>query len=90
MRSKSNRLQNRPEREAIIRQVEAARIELSLSQRELSRRLGVHEMTIMRLANGERMLDLIEFVDVARELGKEPGAFLTAILRTAIASEKSQ
>ncbi|HWA83096.1 MAG TPA: helix-turn-helix transcriptional regulator [Fimbriimonadaceae bacterium] len=65
----------------MIRYIEAARLEAGLSQRELSRRLGMHEMTMMRFANGERMLDIIEFVDVARQLGKEPGEFLTAILK---------
>jgi transcriptional regulator with XRE-family HTH domain len=80
LRTKSARTENRPEKERIIRAVEAAREEAGLSQRELSRRLGLHEMTIMRFANGERMLDILEFVDIARALGRKPGEFLDSIV----------
>jgi transcriptional regulator with XRE-family HTH domain len=80
LRTKSARTENRPEKEKIIGAVEAAREEAGLSQRELSRRLGLHEMTIMRFANGERMLDILEFVDIARALGRKPGEFLDSIV----------
>ena len=66
-----------------LAELATARQRLGLSQRELSRRLELHPMTVMRLESGRRDLTLVEFVDLARTLGEEPGE----LLRRALDSE---
>ncbi len=57
-----------------------AREKQGISQRELSRRLDMHPMTIMRLENGKRDLTLGEFITIATALGEEPGEVLRRAL----------
>ena len=64
-------------------------MEAGVSQRELSRHLGLHEMTMMRFANGERMLDVLELIDVARALGVSPAQLLRNALETPASTEAS-
>ncbi len=47
-----------------------------LSQRELSRRLGLHIMTVAKIESGFRNLSLTEFLDIAGELGADPSEVL--------------
>jgi plasmid maintenance system antidote protein VapI len=80
VRSRSARSRGRAEVERLIQVVEAARREKDISQRALARALGLHEMTVMRFVNGERTLDVLEFIDVCRELGKDPCEMLRLVL----------
>lgn len=43
-----------------------------MSQRALSEAVGVHPMTIHRFESGERLLDVLELVDIARALEIDP------------------
>jgi transcriptional regulator with XRE-family HTH domain len=52
-----------------------------ISQRELSRRLDMHEMTIMRLELGRRDLTLGEFIEFAKVLDEEPWELLKRALK---------
>lgn len=83
MKSRSNRYHGRPEQDRLIQAIQSARSKAGLSQRELSRRLGLHEMTIMRFENGERMLDVLELIDIAHTLDLSPHD----LLRSALAEE---
>lgn len=47
-----------------------------LSQRELSRRLGLHVMTVSKIESGFRNMSLPEFLDIARELKADPAEVL--------------
>lgn len=46
-----------------------ARKEQDLSQDALAKLLGRHQQFVSRYETGERRLDVIEFVDIARALG---------------------
>lgn len=49
-----------------------AREGVGVSQRELARRLGLASTAIGRIERHERLVDVIEFVGIARSLGLEP------------------
>ena len=51
-----------------------------VSQRELSRRLGLHVMTVSKIESGFRNLTVPEFLDIARDLGADPSDVLRAAL----------
>lgn len=70
----------RSELVSVVAELAAARLRSGMSQRELSRRLDLHDMTVMRLELGRRDLTLIEFVDLAREIGEEPWELLRRAL----------
>ncbi len=50
----------------------AARARAGLSQRALAERLGEHHSWVAKVELGERRLDLVEFVRVARALNADP------------------
>lgn len=54
---------------AVISQLVEARKSLGLSQEGLASRLGRHQQFVSRFEIGERRLDVVEFIDIARELG---------------------
>lgn len=57
----------------------ALRQKRGMSQRELSRRLDLHAMTIMQIETGGRNLTLVEFFDIARELEADPVEVLRGV-----------
>jgi len=63
---------------AILR---SARDEAGLSQRDLARRLDVHPSWVAKVELGERRLDVIEFVQVARALGRDPKRLFGAVVK---------
>lgn len=50
-----------------------------LSQEALAARLGTHQQFVSRYEIGERRLDAVEFLDVARELGLLAGELLDGL-----------
>jgi transcriptional regulator with XRE-family HTH domain len=66
---------------AVVGVIADVRERQGISQRELSRRLDFHEMTIMRLENGKRDLTLGEFIAIAAELGEDPADLLSRALK---------
>ena len=57
-----------------------ARKSAGLSQQELARRLKRSQSFIAKLEVGERRVDVIEFIEIARALGKEPTELLSRVL----------
>lgn len=49
---------------------------MRLTQVELATKLGKRQQFVSKYESGERRLDIIEFVDVARALGVSVGALL--------------
>jgi hypothetical protein len=49
-----------------------ARLRAGLTQTALARKLGRHQSFVSKFENGERRLDVIEFLDVARALSLDP------------------
>lgn len=60
-----------------------ARDRAGLTQQQLAKRLGKHQSFIAKYEGGERRLDVLEFVTIARAIGADPIRLLRAlILRT--------
>lgn len=57
----------------------AARADAGITQRELARRLGRAHSFVGKLESGERQLNVLEFIEVARALGVEPSALLRRV-----------
>lgn len=56
-----------------------ARLDQRVSQSALAKRLGQVQQFVSRYETGERRLDVVEYVDVARELGVDPVAVLMTL-----------
>lgn len=74
----------RPEYDDLRAALRSARQETGISQWELSKRLGVHPAWVQRSESGERRLDVIELVDIAKALGVD----VVEILRRAGLTEE--
>jgi transcriptional regulator with XRE-family HTH domain len=57
-----------------------ARVASEMSQRELSRRLQEQPPYIWAIEKGERTVDLVEFVDIAKALGRDPKELFALIV----------
>ena len=57
-----------------------ARKSAGLSQQELARRLKRSQSFIAKLEVGERRVDVVEFIEIARALGKDPTELLFRVL----------
>jgi transcriptional regulator with XRE-family HTH domain len=64
---------------ALIGKLVAERKAQGLSQEALASRLGRHQQFVSRYEIGERRLDVIEFVDVARTLGLDAVQLIASI-----------
>jgi transcriptional regulator with XRE-family HTH domain len=58
-----------------------ARRQAKLSQQELARRLGKPQSFISDYERGQRRIDLMEFLAIARELNADPQKVFMAIVR---------
>jgi transcriptional regulator with XRE-family HTH domain len=64
-------------REALV----AARKSAGVTQVELAERLGKPQQFVSKIENGDRRVDLIEFVAICRALRVEPKEAFAAVLR---------
>ena len=58
-----------PEAEAFAAQLRAERAAQGLTQDELSKRSGIGKQTILRIENGQRVMDTAQLGDLCRALG---------------------
>lgn len=54
---------------AVIAMLKSARLNADFSQAKLAQLIGQRQQFVSKYENGERRLDVVEFVDIARELG---------------------
>jgi transcriptional regulator with XRE-family HTH domain len=66
-----------PRYRALIEQLVAERKQQGLSQQALAERLGRHQQFVSRYEIGERRLDVVEFIDVAKALGLDPAKLIS-------------
>jgi len=59
----------------------AARDKAGLTQQKLAKRLGKPQSFVAKYEGGERRLDVIEFIIIAREIGADPLRILRALLK---------
>lgn len=55
------------------------RKEAELTQADIAEQLGKPQSYVAKYEGGERRLDLLEFLDVARIVGFEPSAFIKSL-----------
>lgn len=72
-----------PELQRLIALLATKRAKAGLSQRELSRRLGLNPTTFWQLEQGRRGLQVTELVEAAKLLGEDPAE----LLRQALSAE---
>ena len=58
----------------------SARLHLNISSRQLSAQLDKAPTFVARVERGERLLDIVEFVDICEKLGLNPGQVLSDVL----------
>lgn len=61
-----------PAHRELLRQLVAARDRKGMTQQELAKRLRRHQSFVAKYERGERRLEVIEFVQICRELGVSP------------------
>ena len=67
--------------EVLIAALVAARKASGLTQTDLAVRLRCHQSLIARIESGQRRIDVVELVILARATGLDPAAVLAAIAR---------
>lgn len=70
-----------PEHEAFRALMAQARDNAGLTQEKLAKRLGRPQSFVAKYERGERRLDVVEFLWVARALGADPIKILRALRR---------
>ncbi|HHT9072213.1 helix-turn-helix domain-containing protein [Edwardsiella tarda] len=67
------------EYQSIIKTLKARRIELKITQAQLAQALGKPQSFVSKIESGERRLDIIEFVHIARQLSLDINEVLEKI-----------
>jgi transcriptional regulator with XRE-family HTH domain len=70
-----------PEQLAFCQLMIEARKKAGLTQHELAERLKKPQSFIAKYEGGERRLDVVEFLTIARAIGAEPARLLKALIR---------
>jgi transcriptional regulator with XRE-family HTH domain len=61
-----------------------ARDRAGLTQQQLAKRLGKHQSFVAKYEGGERRVDVLEFLAIARAIGEDPVMLLKALIRLAV------
>jgi transcriptional regulator with XRE-family HTH domain len=70
-----------PEQRAFLKLMVSARDKAGLTQEKLAKRLGKPQSFVAKYEGGERRLDVIEFLWIARAIGTDPIRILRALMR---------
>lgn len=63
----------------LVEHLVSARKAADLTQEQLAKRLGKPQSFIAKYENGERRLDVVEFLRIVRETGGNPAAILRQV-----------
>jgi transcriptional regulator with XRE-family HTH domain len=66
---------------ALCAALRSARKAARLSQDELASRLKTSQTVIARIESGERRVDVVEFIDMARALRVDPNEILSELMK---------
>lgn len=67
----------------LLRQLVAARKSAGITQQEIAGKLKKPQSFVSKYERGERRLDVVEFLAIARAIGVEPSAFLRDLSKNA-------
>ena len=65
--------------EQLVALISVARVKAGLSQRQLSVKLGLHEVTVGRIERGVRRMSVVEFLQICSILGLSPVELLNSV-----------
>ena len=65
---------------ALVALLIAARRQSGLKQAELAGRLGRSQSYVSNIERGERRIDVIDFLDLARAMGEDPAALFARLV----------
>lgn len=71
-----------PDYAALIRLVVEARKESGLTQQDVAAKLGKPQSYVAKVEGGERRLDVVEFIALARAIGAKPSALFDRLVET--------
>ncbi len=74
-----------PQYSALLQYLVAARKAACLTQQQLAERLSKPQSFVSKFEHGERRLDVVEFLAVARAIGIDPCKVIKSIERAALA-----
>jgi transcriptional regulator with XRE-family HTH domain len=60
----------------------AARKSANLTQEQMAKRLGQHQSFLSKVEQGERLLDVVEFIELAQALKADPVKIVADVLKT--------
>ena len=66
---------------AFCRVMAEARARAGLTQQKLAGRLKKHQSFVAKYEGGERRIDVLEFITIARAMGADPVSLLRALAR---------
>lgn len=66
-----------PAHRELLKRLVAARNRKGMTQQELAKKLRRHQSFVAKYERGERRLEVIEFVQICRELGVSPETIIT-------------
>jgi transcriptional regulator with XRE-family HTH domain len=82
------------ETDILLTTIREARESAGLSQREVGRRLGFHPTVYNKIESGARVLDVVEFVTLARAVGIDPiellGSYLVNLQQQRVGRSKPE
>lgn len=70
-----------PENKTLVAILVKARKDAGVTQVDLAERMGKSQQFVSRVESGERRIDLLEFIMLARALRLDPMEFLGRVLR---------
>jgi hypothetical protein len=65
--------------QTLVRLLMETRVAEGLTQKELADRLGRPQSFVSKTENSERRLDVIEFIEICRGMGKDPKTMLASL-----------
>lgn len=71
-----------PRRQRLAELIAEARETAELRQSQVAERLGRHQPFVSEIENGQRRVDLIEFLDIAEAIGVDPHALVEELRKT--------
>lgn len=74
----------------LLRLLVAARHDADLNQEQVAERLDQHQSFVARYEGGQRRIDVVEFVTIARVLGHDPLKLMAAFIRGDDAAKKAR
>jgi len=72
----------------LLTQIVCARKAAGMTQAVLAKSLGKHQSYVSKIENGERRLDVVEFLEIAAKIGLNPLEILNEKIADSVSEKK--